>query len=26
LGTNGRENRFEEMEKLINWLEIAYQW
>jgi serine-type D-Ala-D-Ala carboxypeptidase (penicillin-binding protein 5/6) len=26
LGTNGREDRFEEMKKLINWLETAYRW
>jgi serine-type D-Ala-D-Ala carboxypeptidase (penicillin-binding protein 5/6) len=26
LGTNGRENRFKEMEKLIDWLKIAYKW
>ncbi|MDP1538637.1 MAG: serine hydrolase [bacterium] len=26
LGANGKENRFEEMKKLVDWLKIAYKW
>ena len=26
LGANGKENRFEEMKKLVDWLKVAYKW
>jgi D-alanyl-D-alanine carboxypeptidase len=26
LGANGRENRFDEMKKLVDWLKVAYKW
>jgi D-alanyl-D-alanine carboxypeptidase len=26
LGANGRENRFDEMKKLVDWLKISYKW